>query len=278
DVADHEVDAVALDQLAGLLHAGADVVGGVLDQQFDLAAEDAALGVDLLDGEPGAHHLVAGGRGVNTGQGIDHAHLDRGFTARLDDEGRGELERAERGGALDQGAAVEFRVEYGRVHGLSDIALLIFLLALGFGRFLGNQVLGTGLGYGSWLVRSYVTRPYVIRLGLCKAMPGASRRRASFVKGQAGHLIVQPLTGPAAFSPGTGFFTVNILSGSPCGGCASPTNTVLISSWSPARYSGEPGCSATSGGSLKPDKACASFGASSVFSWLATSAKVWIEA
>src|ERR1700758_2440085 len=87
---------------------------------------------------------------------------------------------------------------------------------------------------------------------------------------QAGHWILQPVssTEPAAFSPGTGFLTVNILSGSPCGGCASPTNTVLISSWSPARYSGAPGCSAISGGSLKPDRACASFGASSVFSLL----------
>src|SRR5207248_9009165 len=52
----------------------------------------------------------------------------------------------------------------------------------------------------------------------------------------AGHCILQPVasTGPAAFSPGTGFLIVNMLSGSPCGGCASPTNTVLISSWSPA--------------------------------------------
>src|SRR5713226_7672192 len=47
---------------------------------------------------------------------------------------------------------------------------------------------------------------------------------------QAGHCILQPVAsaGPAAFSPGTGLRTVNILSGSPCGGCASPTNTVLI--------------------------------------------------
>ena len=50
DVAEQEVDLVALDQLARLLHRGAGVAAGrVLDQQLDLAAEDAALGVDLLD-------------------------------------------------------------------------------------------------------------------------------------------------------------------------------------------------------------------------------------
>src|SRR5690348_3772815 len=89
----------------------------------------------------------------------------------------------------------------------------------------------------------------------------------SFVD-QAGHCILQPVasTLPAAFSPGTGFLMVNMLSESPLGGCASPTKTVLMSSWSPARYSGAPGWSAISGGSLKPDNALASFGASSVFS------------
>ena len=77
DVADHEVDLVALDQLARLLHAGADVIGGIFHQQFDLASENAALGVHLLDGELGSHHLVAGRRGVDAGERIDHAHPDR---------------------------------------------------------------------------------------------------------------------------------------------------------------------------------------------------------
>src|SRR6478735_7168202 len=96
--------------------------------------------------------------------------------------------------------------------------------------------------------------------------PGACGAGRSFVD-QDGHWILQPVdsTLPAAFSPGTGFRMVNMLSGSPLGGCASPTKTVLISSWSPARYSGAPGWSAISGGSLKPDNAFASFGASSVF-------------
>src|SRR5207302_6345849 len=63
------------------------------------------------------------------------------------------------------------------------------------------------------------------------ASPGAqgSRRRAVLGEDQAGHWILQPVSAaaPAAFSPGTGFLTVNMLSGSPWGGCASPANTVL---------------------------------------------------
>ena len=68
-----KLDLVALDQLARLLHAGADVVGRILDQQFDRPAENAALGVDLLDGELGAHHLVLRHRRIDAGQRIDHA-------------------------------------------------------------------------------------------------------------------------------------------------------------------------------------------------------------
>src|ERR1700759_752688 len=78
--------------------------------------------------------------------------------------------------------------------------------------------------------------------------PGSWSEGVSAAADQAGHWILQPVAsaGPAAFSPGTGFFTVNMLSGSPCGGWASPTNTVLISSWSPARNAGAPGCRAIS--------------------------------
>jgi hypothetical protein len=86
DVADHEIDLVALDQLAGLLHAGADVVGGVFDQEFDRPAQNAALCIDLFDRELRAHHLVAGRRGIDTGDGVDHADADRGLAAGLDEE------------------------------------------------------------------------------------------------------------------------------------------------------------------------------------------------
>ncbi len=97
---------VALDQLARLLHAGADVVGRILDQQLELAAENAALGVDLLDRELGADHLVLRDRGVDAGQRIDHADLDGGLAARLDDEGRRDLRGTDGGAGLEQGAAV----------------------------------------------------------------------------------------------------------------------------------------------------------------------------
>ncbi len=66
-------DLIALDQLARLLHAGADVVGRILDKQFERTPENAACGVDLVDRELGAHHFVLRDRGIDAGQGIDHA-------------------------------------------------------------------------------------------------------------------------------------------------------------------------------------------------------------
>src|SRR5258708_37723331 len=72
--------------------------------------------------------------------------------------------------------------------------------------------------------------------------------RRDVVHRQAGHCILQPVssTDPAAFSPGTGLFTVNMLSGSPCGGGAPPPNTGAIRSRSPAPYSRAPGRTAIS--------------------------------
>ena len=72
-----DVDVVAIDQLVGLLHAGADVVGRILDQQLDLAAENAALLVDLGFGIFGAVDLALRQRRQDAGQRIDHADLDR---------------------------------------------------------------------------------------------------------------------------------------------------------------------------------------------------------
>ncbi len=81
-IADDEVRLVALDELAGLLHAGADVIGRVFDQELDRAAENAALRVDLLDRELGARHLVLRNGRVNARQRIDHADADRRVSAR----------------------------------------------------------------------------------------------------------------------------------------------------------------------------------------------------
>ena len=108
DVADHEIDLVPFDQLARLLHAGADVIGGILHQQLDLASEHAAFGVDLFDRELGAHHLVAGRCGVDAGEGIDHTDPDRRLAACLNEEGGSHLKGAQRGGALHQPAPIEF--------------------------------------------------------------------------------------------------------------------------------------------------------------------------
>ena len=60
DVAEQEVDFVAVDQLVRLLHRGAGIgAGRILDQEFDLAAENAALGVDLVDRQLAPDLLVA---------------------------------------------------------------------------------------------------------------------------------------------------------------------------------------------------------------------------
>ncbi|KEH14570.1 hypothetical protein GY15_03610 [Delftia sp. 670] len=59
--AEHQQHAVALDQLARLLHALGGVVGVVGREVGDLAAVDAALGVDL--GEVGRMGLAYGSIG-----------------------------------------------------------------------------------------------------------------------------------------------------------------------------------------------------------------------
>src|SRR6185437_10631193 len=107
NIADHEVHAVAVDELAHLLHAGADIIGGILDQQLDGTADDAALGVDLLDRELGADDLVLRRRRIDAGQRIDHADLDRRLAARLDDERGGDLQYAGGGTRLQQRAALD---------------------------------------------------------------------------------------------------------------------------------------------------------------------------
>jgi hypothetical protein len=80
-VADEKGNLIALDQLARLLHTGADVVRGVLHQQLDGPSEDAPPGVDLFDGKSGAHDFVLGNGRIDAGQGIDHADAQRRFGA-----------------------------------------------------------------------------------------------------------------------------------------------------------------------------------------------------
>src|SRR5207302_1424852 len=130
-------------------------------QKLDLTAENTALGVDLLDRQLGADHLIAGRCRVDPGQRVHHAHADRRLAAGRDHEGRGQLRNRGKTGGLEHVAAITPRKQ----------------------------------------------------------------------------LMLQPVspTGPATFSPGRIVCTVNILSGSPFAGCASPANTELMSSWSPGR-------------------------------------------
>jgi hypothetical protein len=87
DVADDEAHLIAFDQFSRLLHAGADIVCRIFDQQFDRTAEDAALLVDLFGGEFCSHHLALGDRGIDARQRIDHSDPYRRFASSLDDEG-----------------------------------------------------------------------------------------------------------------------------------------------------------------------------------------------
>ncbi len=106
-VAEDDVDLVTLDQLAGFLHAGADVVGGVFDQKFDLTAENTVLFVQSFDGVFGAFDFTGGEGGEDAGQGIDHADADRRFAAGADDRRRGEGREGKAG--LEQRTTAECR-------------------------------------------------------------------------------------------------------------------------------------------------------------------------
>ena len=129
-VADQEVDLVALDQLARLLHRDVGLVRGrILDHQLDLPAEDAALGVGLLGRQLHAGHLVLAERGVDAGEGIIHPDLDRLLAARLDDVGRRELRGAERQAGLEQRAPAESAVGRFLSHGFLPQCFLRLCLA-----------------------------------------------------------------------------------------------------------------------------------------------------
>src|SRR5581483_8056431 len=76
-VSDEKIDLVALDQLASLLHGGARITARrIFREQIDLAAKDAALGVDLIDRKLAPDLLVLAGRGVSAGQRIVETDLD----------------------------------------------------------------------------------------------------------------------------------------------------------------------------------------------------------
>ena len=96
-VAKQEVDLVALDELARLLHRRAGVAARrILDDELDLAPQNAALGVDLVERHLAADKLILAWSGVGAGQRIVEADLDRVRGARADDERTGELSGGQR--------------------------------------------------------------------------------------------------------------------------------------------------------------------------------------
>ncbi len=108
-VAEQEVDLVALDQLARLLHRRARVAAGrILDQELDRPAENAALGVDLLDRELAADQLVFADRRKGPGERIVQPDFDRVRSPRLVDEWRAKLQHARRGDGFEHITAVDF--------------------------------------------------------------------------------------------------------------------------------------------------------------------------
>ena len=115
-VTDEKRHLVAFDQLARLLHPGADVVRGIFHQQLHRTTENTALGVHLVDGELGPGHLILRGRGIDAGERIDHSDPKRRLAARLNDEGRSDLNESGRRGPLEDRAPVESIREWRRCH------------------------------------------------------------------------------------------------------------------------------------------------------------------
>jgi hypothetical protein len=101
DIADKEIDFVALDQLEGFLNRGRGVPAGrIFDQEFDLAAEYSTLGVDLLDGELCTDQFILAERGEGAGQRIVEPDFYRFVCKRFYDERACDLHGAYRQAAL----------------------------------------------------------------------------------------------------------------------------------------------------------------------------------
>ena len=107
-VAKDYVDIVDVDQFARFLHAGADIIGRVLDEKLNRAAEDAAIFVDLSFRIFGAVNFALRERRQDAGERIDHADLDQFVTASREDERCAqELTGAKRKARLDDAAPAD---------------------------------------------------------------------------------------------------------------------------------------------------------------------------
>ena len=104
-VAKDHTDVVAVDQFTRLLHASADVIGGIFDEKLNRTAEDPALFVDFGLGIFGAVHLALRQSREHAGKRIDHPNFDWFVAARGNDERRAnDLTGAERKTRLDKRA------------------------------------------------------------------------------------------------------------------------------------------------------------------------------
>ena len=109
DVAEEEVDLVAVDQQVALCTATpASVEVGILRNEGHRAAEDAALLVDLVDGELAADLLVFAELRVSARERIVEADLDWFLSKRLNDERAGDLHRAGCKAGLGNGPAADW--------------------------------------------------------------------------------------------------------------------------------------------------------------------------
>jgi hypothetical protein len=107
-VAEQEIDLVAVDQLAGLQHGRARVAaGGILDDQLDLATENAALRVDLIDRELTANQFVFAIPRKGASERVVKANLQGVGGSRAQDERTSDLQDADRETRLEKGAATD---------------------------------------------------------------------------------------------------------------------------------------------------------------------------
>ncbi len=119
DVAEQKIDLVAVDELARLLHRGAGVAAGrILDDEFDVAPENAAFGVDLLDRELAADKLVLARPGVGACERIIEADLDGVRRPGPQNEWTGDLRDAEDNAGLQQATTGHAALQAGDKHGI----------------------------------------------------------------------------------------------------------------------------------------------------------------
>ena len=103
DVAEDEIDLVAVDQLFSFRDADGGLVCGIFDQQFHLPAENAAILIDLIDRQPGTIDFSLGELRIDAAERFDHPHFHRSFGAGLDRERRGDAGGSPCQARLDEG-------------------------------------------------------------------------------------------------------------------------------------------------------------------------------